>query len=54
MRLLVAGKSQKEIGYELGLSVKTISTHRRRLLAKLRLRTTADLVRYAIRHGLAE
>lgn len=54
MRLLVAGKTQKEIGYELELSVKTISTHRRRLLNKLRLRTTAALVRYAIEHGLAE
>lgn len=54
MRRLVAGWAQKEIAYELGLSVQTISTHRRRLLHKLRLHTTADLVRYAIEHGLAE
>lgn len=54
MSRLVAGQTLKEIAYELRLSVKTISTHRRRLLDKLRLRTTADLVRYAIRHGLTE
>jgi DNA-binding NarL/FixJ family response regulator len=54
MRRLVAGQAQKEIAYELGLSVKTISTHRRRLLNKLHLHNTADLVRYAIEHGLSE
>jgi len=54
LRRLVAGQALKEIAYELGLSVQTVSTHRRRLLHKLRLHTTADLVRYAIRHGLAE
>lgn len=54
MRGLVAGQALKEIAHEMGLSVKTISTHRRRLLDKLRLDSTADLVRYAIQHGLAE
>lgn len=54
MHKLVAGQALKEIAHELGLSVKTISTHRRRLLDKLRLQTTPDLVRYAIQHGLAE
>lgn len=54
LRLLAAGRAQKEIAFELGLSVKTVSTHRRRCLDKLRLHTTADLVRYAIRHGLTE
>jgi two-component system invasion response regulator UvrY len=54
LRLLAAGKALKEIAYELGLSVKTVSTHRRRVLNKLRLHTTAELVRYALRHGLTE
>jgi two-component system invasion response regulator UvrY len=54
MRRLVAGRAQKEIAYELGLSVQTVSTHRRRLLNKLHLHTTGDLVRYAIEHGLTE
>jgi two-component system invasion response regulator UvrY len=54
LRLLAAGQTLKEIAYELGLSVKTVSTHRRRVLNKLRLHTTAELVRYALRHGLTE
>jgi two-component system invasion response regulator UvrY len=54
MDLLVAGQSPKEIAYQLGLSIKTISTHRRNLLDKLHLHTTAELVRYAIKHGLVE
>ena len=35
----------------LGLSVKTVSTYRTRLLDKLRLKTTGDLIRYAVEHG---
>jgi DNA-binding NarL/FixJ family response regulator len=35
------------------LSVKTVSTYRSRLLEKLKLQTTADLIRYAIDHRLA-
>jgi len=54
MRKLVAGRALKEIAHEMDLSVKTVSTHRRRLLDKLCLHTTADLVRYAIRHDLTE
>ena len=54
LRRLVAGQSQKEIACALGLSVKTVSTYRRRVLTKLRVYTNADLVRYALRHGLAE
>jgi two-component system, NarL family, invasion response regulator UvrY len=52
MSLLASGKSVKEISFELGLSVKTVSTYRTRLLKKLRLTTTAELIRYAIREGL--
>lgn len=49
---LAAGRSLTTIARELGLSVKTVSTYRTRLLEKLNLRTNADLVRYAIEHGL--
>lgn len=52
LRLLCAGRSLKEIGAELGLSPKTVSTYRSRALQKLGLRSTADLVRYALEHGL--
>src|ERR1043165_579945 len=52
--LLAAGNSVKEIAFELKLSVKTIGTYRSRLLKKLRLRSTVELIRYALREGLAE
>ena len=54
LRLIAAGKSIKQIGGELGLSVKTISTYRTRLLEKVQLHTNAELVRYAIDHHLVE
>jgi len=52
--LLVAGRGLTEIGTDLSLSVKTISTHKTHILQKMNLATTADLVRYAIAHGLAD
>jgi DNA-binding NarL/FixJ family response regulator len=52
LRLLVAGSSPTGIAEQLHLSVKTVSTHKTRMLEKLRLRTTADLVRYAIENKL--
>jgi DNA-binding NarL/FixJ family response regulator len=53
LRLLGQGKTVSAIADDMALSVKTISTYRARLLEKLTLRTTADLVRYAIEHHLA-
>jgi DNA-binding NarL/FixJ family response regulator len=52
LRLLVAGKSPTDIGEQLHLSVKTISTHKTRILEKLGLSTTAELVRYALENKL--
>jgi two-component system invasion response regulator UvrY len=49
-RLLAAGRTVSDIAGDLFLSVKTISTYRTRLMEKLGVRTTADLVRYAIEH----
>lgn len=54
LRFIVAGRSVSAIAAELSLSVKTVSTHRMRLLRKLGLSGTADLVHYAIEHGLHE
>jgi len=51
-RLLAAGRSPTEIGAQLHLSVKTISTHKARILQKLGLSGTAELVRYAMENGL--
>lgn len=52
-RLLGGGKTVGEIGRELNLSPKTISTYRTRILEKTGLRTTAEIIHYAVRHGLA-
>jgi len=52
--MLVQGKGLTEIGVELSLSVKTISTHKTHILQKMNLASVADLVRYALAHGLAE
>jgi len=54
LRMSASGKSVKEIGADLGLSVKTISTYRTRLLKKLDLKTNADVIRYALREKLIE
>jgi two-component system, NarL family, response regulator NreC len=47
-----AGRTNREIAGELGLSVSTVETHRKHIIEKLDLHSTAALVRYAIRHGL--
>lgn len=53
-RKLAAGQSATEIGQELHLSVKTVSTYRARVLEKMNLKNNADLTYYAIKHGLLE
>ena len=42
------------IADELSLSVKTVSTHKSHILAKMNMSTQVDLVRYSIEHGLAD
>jgi len=54
LKLLAAGTSLTAIGDELHLSVKTISTHKSRILEKLGLNNQTELIRYAIAHGLVE
>ena len=54
LKLLAEGKKISEIALMKQLSVKTISTYRSRLLAKLNLKTTSDIVRYAIQEGLID
>lgn len=53
LKLLASGKTITEIGTQLGLSVKTISTYRTRTLEKLGMRTNSDLLRFAIEEGIA-
>lgn len=52
--LIAAGKPPREIAAELNVSVKTVATHRARLLAKMGLKNNAQLVQYAIGNGLLE
>jgi RNA polymerase sigma factor (sigma-70 family) len=54
LRLLGSGKSVREIGCQLNLSQSTISTYRHRILEKLKLNSTADLIRYALEHQLTD
>lgn len=51
---LVAGDSVTDIAQQLHLSVKTVSTHKSNLMGKLGVGNASELVRYAIRHGLAD
>jgi two-component system, NarL family, invasion response regulator UvrY len=51
LELLAEGKSHKEIAAIMSISPKTIGTYRSRLLRKLNLKTTADLIRYAVDHA---
>jgi DNA-binding NarL/FixJ family response regulator len=52
LRLLAEGLGPTDIGEKLHLSVKTVSTHKTRILEKLNLGSTAELVRYALDHKL--
>jgi DNA-binding NarL/FixJ family response regulator len=51
---LIAGDSVTEIARHLNISVKTVSTHKSRIMQKLGLTTVADMVHYAIEHGIAK
>jgi len=52
--MIASGKTVTEIGEALSLSVKTISTHRSRILKKMKMKNNAQLMRYAIRHNLVD
>jgi len=53
-RMLAAGRGPTEIAGQLHLSVKTVSTHKTRILDKLGVGSTAELVRYALEHKLLD
>ncbi len=50
--MIVKGKKIGEISDELFLSVKTVSTYKVRILGKMEMKSTAELVKYAVEHGL--
>lgn len=53
-RLIASGISVSDIAVRLNLSAKTISTHKANLMLKMELRNQSELIRYAIKHGVAE
>jgi len=54
LKLIALGYTNSEIGEQLFLSVRTVESHRAHIQRKLRLQSRADLVRYALDHGLLE
>jgi two-component system, NarL family, invasion response regulator UvrY len=54
MCLSTTGKSLKEIAGELSVSIQTVSTHRARILKKMGLHSTAELIRYALENNLID
>jgi two-component system, NarL family, invasion response regulator UvrY len=52
MVMITSGKSIKEIAEDLSLSIKTISTYRARIFEKMKLKSNAELIRYAINKNL--
>jgi two-component system, NarL family, response regulator NreC len=53
LRLIVEGKRMKEIAAILDLSTRTVETHKYEMMRTLGVQSTAELVRYALQHGLA-
>jgi DNA-binding NarL/FixJ family response regulator len=54
VQLITEGYSNKRIAEKLSISVKTVETHRASTMSKLKIRTTADLVRYAVRNHIIQ
>jgi DNA-binding NarL/FixJ family response regulator len=54
LRMMASGKTTTEVAGELSLSVKTVSTYRARILEKLKLKNSAEAIRYAVDHQLVD
>ena len=54
LQMIAEGKTNKEVATTLNLSVYTVDAHRGRVMEKLNLHSTSELVRFALRHGLVE
>ena len=52
LKLFSNGLTYKEIGAQLNISPRTVETHKRNILSKLKIHTTADMVKYAYRHNI--
>ena len=54
LQLIAEGKLNREIAGILGISIRTVENHRAKVMKKLKLNNTADLVRYAIQQGISD
>lgn len=54
LRMIASGLTVSQVAARLTLSVKTVSTYRARVLEKMNMRTTAELMHYGIQHGLVD
>jgi two-component system response regulator NreC len=54
LRLIAEGKTNKEVANKLNLSVYTVDSHRGKIMEKLNLHSTGELVRFALKNGLAD
>ena len=52
IRLLAEGRANKEIAAKLGITIRTVETHRAKIMLKLGLHSIAELIHYAIRHKI--
>jgi two-component system response regulator NreC len=52
LQLIAEGKTSAQVGESLHISVKTVETHRQQIMVKLKIRSVAELTKYAIREGL--
>jgi len=54
LQLLVEGRSAKEIGATLAVSARTVEFHKYQMMERLDLHTNAELIHFALKHGIAE
>jgi len=54
LRIIAAGKTIKQIAEDLSLSIKTVSTYRGRIMEKMKMKTNAELMHYAITHQILD
>ena len=54
MTMISSGKKMTEIAEELSLSIRTVNTYRARILEKMQMKNNAELIHYAIQHGLVD
>ena len=54
LRMIASGLTVSQVAARLSLSVKTVSTYRARVLEKMNMKTTAELMHYGIQHGLVD